>query len=73
LIDNLFHRIHAAQSGEARITQGVFDLSHPETDGALDALVHFADDGINQFSVSRNACQSRTQPFLMETNPYASA
>jgi len=43
--------------------QGVFDLSHPETDSALNAFVHFANDRFNQFSIRCNGSHSRTQPF----------
>jgi hypothetical protein len=62
-IDDFFYGVHAAQSCEMRIAQSVFDLEHPVSQGALDPIVHFADDRFNQFPISCNACQSRTQPF----------
>jgi len=63
LVDDFFHCIHAAQSSKTRIVQGVFDLSHPETGSAFNAVVHFANDRFNQFSIRCNASHSRTQSF----------
>jgi hypothetical protein len=62
-IDDLLHGIHPAERGERGITQGLFDLRHPETNHPLDAVLHFDDDRLNQLSIRHNGCQSRTQPF----------
>src|SRR6266481_950790 len=63
-VDDVLNRVHPPQRGEARIAECVLNLVHPITHSALDAVLHFTDDGFNQCSISCNGIQRRTQPFL---------
>src|SRR5215470_16558101 len=52
LLYDLLNRMHPAQSRESWVVQGLFDLCHPEVDGAFNPFGHFLDNCFNE-SVSR--------------------
>jgi hypothetical protein len=62
-IDDLPHGIHAAEGSEPGIAQSLLNLRHPETNCPLDAVLHLADDRLDECLIRCDGCQSRTQPF----------
>jgi len=71
-IDDLAHGIHAAKGGKPGIAQRLLNLRHPETNGPLDAVLHFADDRLDECMIGCDGCQSRTQPFCGNESPHLS-
>jgi len=48
LFHDLLNGIHAAEGGQPRIAQGLFDLGHPEVQCTFNPVGHFRHNGFNQ-------------------------